>query len=135
MDDGGRLYLDDNLIINDLPVDSVVSTMTSPILTGIAKDEQRRVRLDFYERTSAATLTLQWKKDTETTWVNVPDAQLRPDFGLVTSTLTYDQVLNVGVVPSDAVTNLETSTSYGTRPWQPRVTRRRQRPRTRGYDV
>ena len=117
MDDGGRLYLDDNLIINDLPVDSVVSTMTSQILTGIAEDEQRRIRLDFYERTSAATLTLQWKKDTETTWVNVPDAQLRPDFGLVTSTLTYDQVLNVGVVPSDAVTNLETSTSYGTRPW------------------
>ena len=117
MDDGGRLYLDDNLIINDLPVDSTVSTTNSQILTGIAANEQRRIRLDFYERTGAAVLTLQWKKDTESTWVNVPDSALRPDFGLVTATLTRDQVLPGSLVDPAAVTNLTTATSYGSRPW------------------
>ncbi|MBA4248638.1 MAG: hypothetical protein C0444_10150, partial [Microbacterium sp.] len=116
MDDGGRLYLNDDLIINDLPVDSTVSTITSPILTGITADEQRRIRLDFYERAGAAVLTLQWQRDGGG-WVNVPDSALRPDFGLATLSLTRDSVLAGSSVPSSAVTNLSTTTSYGTRPW------------------
>lgn len=117
MDGGGRLYLDDNLIINDFPVDAIASTVNSQILTGITANEQRRIRLDFYERTGDAELTLQWKKETESTWVNVPDSALRPDFGLVTSTLTRDQVLPGSAIDPTAVTNLATSTSYGSRPW------------------
>ena len=117
MDDGGRVYLDDELIINDLPEDSTVTTKESSILTGIAAGEQRRIRVDFYERAGAAVLTLQWRRVGGSGWQNVPDSALRPDFGLVTSTLTRDQVLPGSAIDPTAVTNLTTATSYGSRPW------------------
>jgi YD repeat-containing protein len=91
LDGGGRLYLNDDLLINDMTVDTVTTTVVSPIITGVSVGERRRARVDFYDTTGSAALTLQWSINGGT-WSNVPDSALTPDYGLATSSTTDDSV-------------------------------------------
>ena len=110
LDDGGRLYLNDDLMISDMTADGITSTMVSPVLNGITANDKRRLRLDFFETTGNATLTMQWRLDGGA-WENIPNSALSPGYGLATSS-TVDDSSTVG-----AVTPLTTSTAYGTSPW------------------
>lgn len=116
LDDGGALYLDDDRIINDSVADGVVSTLNSPVITGIIAGERRRIRLDFFELASASALTLQWSIN-GATFVNIPDSALTPGYGLSTSSTVDDSVPAGSGLPSNLVTPLTTSTGYGTNPW------------------
>jgi RHS repeat-associated protein len=109
LDDGGQLYLDDELLIKDMSADGAVSTINGPIKTGIAAGERRRLRVDFFETTGNASLTLQWSIN-GAAFVNVPDSALSPGYGLVTSSTTDDSA-SVGTAPS-----MTTNTGYAT-PW------------------
>ncbi|MGV3711859.1 PA14 domain-containing protein [Pseudolysinimonas sp.] len=116
LDDGGRLYLNDDLLINDMVGDGVVSTLVSPVLPSVTAGERRRIRLDFFELASAAALTLQWSINGGA-WTNLPDSALTPGYGLSTSSTTADSVPSGKGLPSDLVTPLTTSTGYGSNPW------------------
>lgn len=110
LDDGGRLYLNDELLINDMVADGVVSTLNSPIITGIAAGERRHIRLDMYETIGNAAITLQWSINGGA-FTNIPDTALTPDYGLATSARTDDSST------AGTVTPLNTATGYGTAPW------------------
>ena len=115
-DDGGRVYLNDDLIINDFANDGLASTLNSPIFNGVAQYERRRIRVDFYEILGYSALTLQWSLNGGA-FVNVPDDALSPDYGLITSSKLFDSVPSATGLASDLVTPLETATGYGTYPW------------------
>jgi RHS repeat-associated protein len=110
LDDGGRLYLNDELLITDTALDNTANTKNSQIITGIVAGERRRIRVDFFEVTGGALLKLQWSLN-GAPFVDVPDSALTPDYGLATST-TVDDSSTVG-----SVTSLTTATGYGSAPW------------------
>ena len=116
LDDGGRLYLNDDLLIDDFVADGVVSTLNSPILTGLAAGERRRIRMEFFEISGAAAVTLQWAINGGA-FVNVPDGALTPGYNLATSSTTEDAVPTGSGLASNLVTPLSTATGYGNYPW------------------
>ncbi|WP_167050980.1 PA14 domain-containing protein [Salinibacterium sp. ZJ77] len=116
LDGGGRLYVNHDLIINDIANDGQVSTLNSPVLPGIAAGERRKIQLDFFDTTDGASLTLQWAINGGA-FVNVPDSALTPDYGLVTSSTVDDSVPDGLGLASNLVTNLTTATGFGARPW------------------
>ncbi|MEO5535338.1 MAG: PA14 domain-containing protein [Pseudolysinimonas sp.] len=116
LDDGGRLYLNDELLINDMTGDALTSTLVSPIIPGVAAGERRRIRLDFFELTASAALTLQWSINGGA-WTNIPDTALTPGYGLGTSSTTDDSVPSGSGLSSSLVTPISTATGYGTMPW------------------
>jgi large repetitive protein len=116
LDDGGRLYLNEDLLINDMANDGTTSTLSSPVLTGITAQERRRIRAEFYELNGSASFTLQWSINGGA-WVNVPDSALTPDYGLSTASTTDDAVPSGSGLASNLVTSITTSTGYGTQPW------------------
>jgi len=116
LDDGGRLYLGEELLINDMAGDAVASTLVSPVIPSVSAGERRRVRLEFFERTGSAAVTLQWSINGGA-WANIPDSALTPDYGLATSSTVDDSVPSGSGLPSSLVTPLTTATGYGTSPW------------------
>jgi RHS repeat-associated protein len=116
LDDGGRLYLNDDLLINDMIADGVTSTLNSPIITGLAAGERRHLRVDYFETTGNASLTLQWAINGGA-FTNIPDSALTPDYGLATGNIVDDGVPASSGLPSNLVTPLSTSTGYGSYPW------------------
>ena len=112
LDDGGRLFLNDELLINDMVADGIVSTLNSPIITGITAGERRHIRLDMFETTGSAAITLQWSVNGGA-FTNIPDSALTPDYGLATGGQVDDSVPASSGLPSNLVTPLATSTGYG----------------------
>jgi RHS repeat-associated protein len=110
-DDGGRLYLND-----ELQVTNTGSPINSAILTGITAGERRRIRVDYYELTGNASLQLQWSVNGGA-FVDVPDTALTPGYNLATSSTVDDSVPAGSGLASDLVTPLTTSTGYGANPW------------------
>ena len=110
-DDGGRLYLDDELLVTHTG-----STINSPIVTGIAAGERRRIRVDYYERTGSATLKLLWSINGGA-FTQVPDSAVTPGYNLATSSTVDDSVPAASGLAPDLVTPLTTSTGYGANPW------------------
>ncbi len=116
LDGGGRFYLTDDLLINDMTADASASTVVSPVIADVTAGEQRRTRLEFYETTGNAALTLQWSINGGA-WVNVPDSALTPGYGLATSSTTDDSVPEGSGLASTLVAPLTTAAGYGTSPW------------------
>ncbi|WP_409467124.1 PA14 domain-containing protein [Amycolatopsis sp. GA6-003] len=100
-DDGVRLWIDDQLVIDDWHVQA--ATWTSATVHSNAPGEIHRIRLEYYEATLAAQLELDWIPPGGTQQV-VPGTQLRPRYGLATSTLDSE---------SNGVPDKATATSFG----------------------
>jgi RHS repeat-associated protein len=115
-DDGARVYLNEDLLVNDFAGDGTASTVTSSVLSGIAAGERRHFRVEFFELTGSASLTVQWSINGGA-WVNLPGTALTPDYGLTTSNTVDDSVPASSGLAPDLVTSLNTSTSYGDAPW------------------
>jgi RHS repeat-associated protein len=115
-DGGARVYLNDDLLIDDFVVDGAASTVASSAQPGIAQGERRRIRVDFFETTGSASFTLQWSINGGA-WTNIPNSALTPDYGLTTSSTVDDSVPAGSGLASNLVTSLTTSTGYGTNPW------------------
>lgn len=115
-DDGGRLYLNDEKIIDDSALDGAVTTSLSSIIKNIGEGERRHIRLDFLEIGEAAAYSLKWSVNGGP-WTTIPDSAFTPDYGLATSTTTDDAVPSGSGLPTDLVTPLTTKTGYGSTPW------------------
>ncbi|WP_144785580.1 PA14 domain-containing protein, partial [Microbacterium sp. BH-3-3-3] len=105
-DDGSRVWLDDVLVI-DRWVDQGPTPADSTAFTVQAGDV-RRVRVEYYENGWGARVDLQWKAPGASGFVAVPGSQLRPDYGLVTST-TVDDATSVSGAAAPSIT---TATAY-----------------------
>jgi RHS repeat-associated protein len=113
-DDGVRIWIDDVLAVNSWgPASTQTSSLTT---TPTQTNESHRIRIDYMEITGAASLDLQWSVNGATA-VDIPPAQLVPDYGLTTSATTDDMVPStitsaIATAPSSTV-----ATNYGDSPW------------------
>ncbi|OZD38568.1 hypothetical protein CH252_32015 [Rhodococcus sp. 06-1477-1B] len=105
-DDGARLWLDD-VRVTDRWRSQGASDETSAAFT-VAAGETRRIRLEYFDDTSVAVLQLKWATPSSGGFTIVPGSQLRPDYGLVTSTTVDDATSVTGA----AAPSMTTTTAY-----------------------
>jgi RHS repeat-associated protein len=99
-DDGIRIWIDDQLIINAW-VDQSPTTITSPY-TNTTAGAVHRVRVDYYNNAGPGTLHLHWARPGSTE-EPIPGQYLHPRYGLTTSTVVSE---------SDGVPDQATATRY-----------------------
>lgn len=106
-DDGAQLWIDDVRIIDFWRVGAAAWSSVGNFNAG--SERTHRIRIEYLENTGAAVLKLAWGSNQTT----VPGTALAPDYGLVTSTTTDDQLLP-GAPAGAGVTALNTATTYAT---------------------
>lgn len=107
-DDGVRVWIDDQLVIDDLVLNA--GTRVSSELPSLA-GERHRIRIDYFENTGAASFSLKWRSEPSATAELIPLNALSPDYRLTTSS-TMDDTTTAGAAPG-----LTTRTDYGDHPW------------------
>lgn len=105
-DDGTRVWLDDVSII-DRWESKAATDATSESFT-VAAGEVRRIRVEYFDDTAAASIQLKWATPSNSAFTIVPGAQLRPDYGLVTRSRVDDAT----TVPDAAAPGITTTTGY-----------------------
>lgn len=109
-DDGMQLWIDDVRIIDFWRGGAAAWSSLGNFDTGTQRT--RKIRIEYFEATGPAELKLAWGSGKTT----VPGSALKPDYGLVTSTITDDRLLP-GAPAGAGVTSLTTKTDYGSTPW------------------
>ncbi len=107
-DDGVRVWVDDQLVLDDLSA-GAATRISTPIAS--APGERHRIRVDYFELSGSASLALQWRASPASAASPVPSAALAPDYRLATSSVTHDTA-TVGTA-----TALTSRTQYGDSPW------------------
>lgn len=87
-DDGARVWLNDVLTVDRWASQAVVDATSVPF--NVAAGEVRRIRVEYFDDTSYSVLRLKWSTPSNNSFVIVPGANLRPDYGLVTRTQVND---------------------------------------------
>ena len=117
-DNGTRLWVGDEQVINNWRAQTAVGSSEAVIVRIATANEQRKIRLEYYNNTGAATLQLKWLTPTSVgvTQALIPGNLLTPDYGLTSRTITDDSA-PAGSGLSDAqVPDLVTQQMYD-RPW------------------
>lgn len=100
-DDGARVWIGDTLVVDKWeggPAERVGVPIT------VAAGESRRIRVEYRDDTSTASLQLKWRTPTSGTTASiVPGTALRPDYGLVTKTTTDDSTTVLGAAAPTTV--------------------------------
>ncbi|WP_282217176.1 PA14 domain-containing protein [Microbacterium luteolum] len=95
-DDGARVWVGDTLVADKWETGALERAGT-PIT--VAAGETRRIRVEYRDDTTGASLQLKWRTPSSgTTAAVVPGTALRPDYGLVTRTTTDDSTTAPGAV-------------------------------------
>lgn len=115
-DDGARLFLGDVLAINPQTQTAEHDTASAPITVATA-GETRRIRIDYQDFTGASRLTLTWTTPANATFSTVPGTQLKPDYGLTTSTSADDSAPTGIAGISDALVPDATASFTYEHPW------------------
>ncbi|QWT24383.1 hypothetical protein KPL76_02965 [Subtercola sp. PAMC28395] len=116
-DDGTRLWIDNVLVVDD-NVNSAAHWSTVGTVQGMTAGKTVSIRLDYANQAAQGTLALFWTRPDVTGSNVVPAAQLKPDYGLSTSSVTYDTVpTGTTGVAAGAVSNMSSTTAYGSNPW------------------
>ena len=100
-DDGARVWLND-VNVTDRWLSQAATDATSAAFT-VTAGETRRIRVEYFDDSSTASLQLKWATPSNVSFVIVPGTQLRPDYGLVTQT-TVDDTTSVAGAAAPAVT-------------------------------
>ena len=109
-DDGARVWLND---INQIDrwVSQSATDATSSAIT-VTAGETKRIRIEYFDDTSTASLQLKWTTPSNPAFTIVPGSALRPDYGLVTHTTADDST----TVSGAAAPSVSASFSYQ-HPW------------------
>ncbi|MEV4049798.1 PA14 domain-containing protein [Amycolatopsis sp. NPDC049688] len=100
-DDGVRVWVDDQLVIDDWV--NTTAKWRQGVVHADAAGQAKRIRVDYYEFDLTAQLELHWTTPTGTQQP-VPGTQLRPRYGLKTSTTASE---------SDGVADKTGTTKFG----------------------
>ena len=117
-DDGSQVWIDDNLVVNFWRGGAWAPSPVG-VVDATAAGQEARIRLHYYQDTSASALTFLWKTPGSSAFVPVPGNLLKPAYQLPTSTVVDDSVPTdapAGITNAD-VPSSRTVTSYGTSPW------------------
>jgi large repetitive protein len=113
-DDGTRIWVDDVNVLDNAVSHSAALFAGQPFPVAAGGSMTKRIRLDYFELTSTASLQLQWEVNGASP-VLVPGTALKPNYGLVTTSHTDDSAPSGhsnSQAPSSTVT-----TSYGSNVW------------------
>nr|WP_240978346.1 PA14 domain-containing protein [Planctomonas sp. JC2975] len=126
-DDGTELWLNDMLVINNLPGGAPHYSPAYPVT--VTAGQTMRIRLVYVQDPGGAQLQLDWATPghavptTPANNVPIPAVDLSPDYSLVTNTTSDDSApSSYSEVSSSQVPSTSTSTSYGSTPWMGQVT-------------
>lgn len=120
-DDGTRVWINDQLVVDNWKVQSAAPSTTAVVLTAAA-NEQRRIRVEYFDSTSTASLKLKWIMPSTTpnpTPVVVDGSYLKPNYGLANGVTVEDSV-PAGVTGAQAP-SMVTALQYEN-PWLGAVT-------------
>jgi RHS repeat-associated protein len=109
--DGVRLYIDDQLVIDGWTNSSTPRDQSGPYINAhTPADWWPRVRLEYYNQpaTTTATLTMSMAQPGSGTYSSSLGSLLTPNYGLTTTQKTFDSSASVGDATS--------TTNYGTNP-------------------
>ncbi len=109
-DDGARVWLND-ILNTDRWLSQAATDSTGQPFT-VTAGETRRIRVEYFDDTSVASLQLRWKAPGASSFVTIPGAQLRPDYGLATSQTADDSTSVTGAAAPSVIAN----TTYDN-PW------------------
>ncbi|SFR72466.1 RHS repeat-associated core domain-containing protein [Microbacterium azadirachtae] len=109
-DDGARVWLND-ILNTDRWLSQAATDSTGQPFT-VTAGETRRIRVEYFDDTSVASLQLRWKAPGASSFVTIPGTQLRPDYGLATSQTADDSTSVAGAAAPSATAN----TTYDN-PW------------------
>lgn len=114
-DDGIRVWVEDQLLINDW--NPVGTAWRQATLTNTIAGAAKRIRIEYFEATVTAQLELHWTTPGGLQQA-VPGSQLRPRYGLTTSTVTSesDGVTDLVNTPPATPTTASTQCSAWPRP-------------------
>ncbi len=109
-DDGARVWVGDTLVADKWET-GALERVGTPIT--VAAGETRRIRVEYRDDASGASLQLKWRTPSSGTTASVvPGTALRPDYGLVTRTTTDDST----TMPDAAAPSTTASVTYQ-HPW------------------
>ncbi len=106
-DNGSRLWIDDQLILDNMSQIRGQSNPAQYVVTGT--NETHRIRLDYFELNAEALIGINVATPGATSWQLIPTSWLKPAYDLPTTTTTYDATAGS---PASVV-----NASYGTTPW------------------
>lgn len=119
-DDGTRVFVDDVLVV-DHWVPQAASTSTSAVIISATASEQKRLRVEYFEQTSTASLQLRWILPGATSDTLVSGAYLSPNYGLANKVVTEDAAPAVAGLLDAQVPDIVTALQYQ-HPWLGAVT-------------
>lgn len=115
-DDGARVWVDDVLVAQRWPGGAAAWSTDMAVVQAKA-GESKRIRIDYFDAASTASLGLNWVTPGASAPVMVPGSVLRPDYGLVTSTTTLDSAATqTGGISNAQVPSSTSSVGYE-HPW------------------
>ncbi|MDO7883208.1 PA14 domain-containing protein, partial [Salinibacterium soli] len=109
-DDGTRVYVDDQLVVDNWAPQSAGTSATAVVFSATA-GQVERIRVEYFEQTGVASLQLKWILPGANNSTVVPGSALSPNYGLANRVTTEDAApagsgLSDAAVP-DAVTTLQ----------------------------
>ncbi|UAJ79188.1 hypothetical protein IT072_18600 [Leifsonia sp. ZF2019] len=114
-DDGSQVWLNDVLMINDWVSGAAHLSPTANVT--VTAGQVMRIRLQYKEDTSTASLQLLWTPPGSSQAV-IPGTALSPAYGLATSSQTDDSApAGNPNVSNSQVPALKSATGYGSNPW------------------
>ncbi len=116
VDDAVRLWIDDVLVIDNWTYHGADWASDWKNYQATA-GQTARIRVDYAQSVAEANLRLDWTTPANA-WERVPGANLRPDYGLVTTSMVHDSApAGVTGITSAQVPTMKTTTEYGASPW------------------
>jgi len=119
-DDGTRVWVGDQIVVDNWKAQAAVVS-TEAVIVRVTAGEQRRIRVEYFEGTTASSLQLRWIVPGTPTPVVVPGTQLTPDYGLANLTTTVDSAPAGSGLSNSQVPSIVTQLSYDY-PWLGAVT-------------
>lgn len=111
MTDGGRVWIDDQLIVDGWSDHPQTTTVTGTYTNATAGTDHR-IRVDFYDHNPNAVLNLNWTRPGGVA-ENIPGQYLHPRYGLTTSTTTSESNGVPDKVSATSYTNGSLDPVYG----------------------
>ena len=110
-DDGTRVFIDDVMVVDNWVAQSAGTSASAVIVRIATAGEIKRIRVEYFEGTTNASLQLKWIVPGANNSVLVPGNLLSPNYGLANKVTTEDAApagsgLSSAAVP-DAVTTLQ----------------------------
>ena len=119
-DDGSRVFIDDEMVVDNWVTQAAALSSTMVIVSATA-GETKRIRIEYFDATSTASLELRWVRPGQSSSELVPGSALSPNYGLANRVTTEDAAPTGAGLSDTAVPDAVTTLQYS-HPWLGAVT-------------